>query len=278
MVLGIIWVINAIRYAKAVHAEGTFDRSLDVLVSCDPDNRFAVKRELRTVKLGLTLLTVAAFFTIDLNFDNTLGINLLPDFIYGIFLIIALGRLGSYLPKDTLRRARFGGWLYVIASFAFFVAQTYFLYYFGYDELITDGPASKVYALVEGAAVLQLVLLVVFLTFIASGLRSFVYEHTGIPPAHEHYSRADKDYHKGLCTRVGWFFAIATVTGAAKLANVSSRATVEMIFTEASKVSYHPVLEWMGLVSTAASIALIGFSIYLFSTLKEECELKYTQL
>ena len=278
LVLGTIWLLNSIKYAKAVHNEGQFNYSLDVLVSYDPDNRFAVRRELRTVKLGLTLLTVAAFFTIDVNFDNTLGINLLPDFIYGVLLMVALGRLKQYLPENTLRRAYISGIAYTFLSAMFFGTETYFLYYFGYDELLRDGIASKVYLFVEATAAVQFIVLVIFLSCIASGICSFVYNHTGIPPSHERYSRADKDYHKGLCTRVNWYLAIGILTGAAKLIDVISRATVEMIFTQSSQVAYFPALEWMGLVVTACAVLLIGFSIYLFSTLKEECEMKYIQL
>ncbi len=277
-VIGIIWVVAIIKYAKRAYKEGQFLDSLNMLAANDAELRLEARSKIRSISTTLTLLTVASIFSLEVRFDNVDSINLLPQFIFGIFAIIVAARLGKFISAKKRNPLLISASAFSALSFLSFSIETHFLYYYGYDDLVREGEAHGVYFFVELAAVVELIAMITLLIMLRGALSELVIRHTGIPPENPRYSRADKDYHSALKRRVLFFLILGVLCATAKCVNVFSRGSATLIITGQPQVSIFPALEWMGLVVAATAILFIGYSLYLFATVKEEVEMKYNEL
>lgn len=274
LAFGIVWCIKISKYAKAIHKEGQFYVSIYMLSGSDNERRILTRQRCQRMKVGLTLLFAAAITLIDIKFDNTGGINLAPNFIFGIVAMIAIFKLRHSASRGVCA-ALVSCTAYTVASLESFVMESYFLYNYGYSALLGKGAAHTVYNAVEVLSVIELATFAALAISLGVLLISFVYENTAIPPSDERYSRMDKDYHLSIKRRIIAFVTMLIAVGVARCVVVYSNGFARLILNQQATATVSSALPWMSAVVTAAVVLLIGFSYYLFSTIKEDVDMKY---
>lgn len=280
LISGIFWLSNMKKYIRTVLTEGEFNTALDKIAAMDPSNSIERKEKLRSIAFSLTVLAVATVFSLEIRFDNTYEVNLLPHVISAAVMLYSLYKLSRHTPEGS-KTLVVSGIAYSLTSVAAYVIETNFLIKYGYEALIRDEAARAAYLPVNIIAIIEFLTLLVFAISAATMLRRFVLTNTGIEKNDPRYSRMDEEYHGTLIKKVIAFSVLLIISGAAKLANVISSGAVKEIFTDVSDVTrpviIAPSIAWIGMVVAITAIILIGYTANLTSTLKEEVEMKYSE-
>ena len=279
-IIGAIWIGRTVRYVKAVRAEGLFESALLSMANEDSLIKMETKTKIRQIKSALTIICVAAFFTMDLVFDNLNGINLLPNFIYGALLLI-----GAFVLQRNCQKSKetilFGG-AFTLLSLVAYIFLARFLTKYSYADIESLNSASNAYLLVIIFGVLEFISLALFLIFFAKTFRSFILTNTGISPDSERYLKMEKEYHDSLIKKSYVMTVLGIVAGLVKCINIFLNQSVKLIYTDESDfmmpiISSSPI-PWFNLVITVTSIMYIGYTLYFISTVKEEVKMKYINL
>ncbi len=279
-VIGAIWIGRVIGYVKAIRNEGVFDEALCSMANEDSLMKIDTKAKLRSISFALTLICISSFFTVDLVFDNLRGINLLPNFVYGVLLLIGASVLRKHChAKKSL--FIFGGAFSVLSLTAYiFLAR--FLTKYTYSDIATSKTAANSYLMVIIFGVLEFLSLALFLIFTADAFRSFIVTHTGVSPESDRYLKMEKEYHWILVKKSYVMTVLGIIAGLVKCINILLNQRVKMIHANESDVmmpiiSSSPV-PWFNLVITVTSIMYIGYTLYFISTIKEEVKMKYINI
>ena len=144
---------------------------------------------------------------------------------------------------------------------------------------MTTKEALAAYIPVEIFSIIEFISFLVFLVFITRILISFIVEHTGLSPLSERYSIMERKYHTTQKKKAYTFMALGILMGATKLTNVFLNRDVQILYAFVDDFDKRPIsassAPWFGLVVTVFSILFIAYSLYYFSSLKEEVKLKY---
>lgn len=271
---GIVWCAKISKYIKAIHKEGQFYTSIYLLSGSENEIRIAKDRKHAKIKGALTLLFAATLTLIDIKFDNTDGINLVPNFIFGIIALIAILKMRRSVSRGIAPAFVLGA-AYTAVSLEAFITESYFLYNYGYSALLGEGVAHSVYNLVEMLSLMELAALAAFAVALGRLLIEFARENTAIPPSDERYSRADADFHRSLKHRIIAMVTMIITVGVLRCVVVFSNGFATLVLNQQATATVSSALPWMGAIVTAAVVLLIGFSYYLFSSLKEDVDMKY---
>ncbi len=271
---GIVWCIKMAKYVKAIHKEGQFYASIYMLSAGDNEARIVAKRKYAKIKGALTLLFAATVTLIDIKFDNTDGINLMPNFIFGIIALAAILKMRRSVSNGIAPAFVFGA-AYTAVSLESFLTESCFLYNYGYSALLDEGVAHTVYNAVEMLALMELATLAAFAVALGKLLIRFALENTAIPPSDERYSRADADFHRSLKRRIIALVTMIITVGTLRCVVVYSNGFAKLVLNQQATATVSSALPWMGAMVTAAVVLLVGFSYYLFSSLKEDVDMKY---
>lgn len=274
LICGIAWCVVMIKYLNAIHKEGQFYNSIFMLSGVENEDRIKRMRKADKTKGALSLFFIASIMLIDVKFDNTGEVNLLPNIIFGIITIIAICRLRTSVTRRIHTAVTIGG-IYCAVSLVSYLAESYFLYNYGYSALLDDGVAHTVYNAVEILSVLEFVMLIALAVSVGRLLVAFTYENTAIPPSDERYSRADKDFHGAIKNRIIAYVALTVAVGLTRCACTISNGFARLVLNQQATATVSSALPWMGALTTALTVLLIGFSYYLFTLLKEEVDMKY---
>ena len=276
LIIGIIWIKRTKAYAKAVFNEGRFNEALISLSVSDLSASYVTKSKIRTIKSALNWLTLAAFFTLELVFDDFGGINLLPHFIYGAIITYSAYKI-TKLSRRSLPLI-ISGAVYTAVSLVTYVLKFNFLEKYEYFDIVIDPKAVEAYMPISIFAVLEFVTLAVFLVLFALSFNKFILLNTGLSPESERYGITEKLYHGSLKKGSYGLFLVGLVAGLAKMINVFLNREVQLIYSDITDVSMPTftgsLIPWFNLVITATAILYIGYSLYYLSTVKEEVELK----
>lgn len=179
LVLGIVWLVMTVRYIRRLTADVPFmDRLADRYNTeiLPRNDLFAM----RAVKASMMALSAAALLSVDLYLE---GVNILPDFLVAILLILSLLFLRRYVPLS--RPA-------VIATAAFGVYSTvawiYSLVFFTTEDLGTIDVFEDVHDRWQIAGILQALSAVAFVISVILTLRAILglaKRYTGVAALHE---------------------------------------------------------------------------------------------
>ena len=139
--------------------------------------------------------------------------------------------------------------------------------------------AKDTYIPVMIASVAEFVLLAVLMIFVVFTLKKLIIAHTAILPTDDKYSHADRDYHRRLTTKVYIYGAFGLFLGIMKLAGVifDYFTKITLVATDGGVGNtVSGMIPWFGTAIGAVSIAFIIISMYIFSTLKDEVDMKYS--
>jgi hypothetical protein len=274
LICGVVWCVIVCKYLKAIHKEGQFYSSIYLLSPRDNELRIEKRRECANIKATLSLVFAAVITLWDIKLDNTAGINLLPSFISGILIVIAAVRMKKSVSAKILPTVLSGA-IYTALSIASYLTESFFLYNYGYSALLGEGEAHAVYNVLEITATAEVIAFIAMAISLGRLICSFAYENTAIPPSDERYSRADKDFHRGIKQRVYAVVGMMIAVGVIRCINVYSNGYARLVLNQQATATVMSALPWMGALATAVLVILIGFSYYLFTMLKEELDLKY---
>jgi len=270
--VAVIWFRRIKRYALNVHTEDKFFEALDFMASENNSYTLEKKHKLRTMLFAMTMIGIASLLTVELSFDNWGGINILPHFIYGIFLIITI----SFINRTS--KVRFITYLcgifYVAASLISYILSTLFLSKYTYLDLLDSKAAQSSYLLIEVFGIIEFLFITVFLVLIMLELNRFIMVHTGIPTSDKRYDALDKDFHNSLKAKSGICCALGILAAFAKCVNLFLNSDVQVLFTVYSAISTSSV-PWFNLFVQVTSIAYILYTFYFVSFVKDEVRNKY---
>ncbi len=277
-VIGGIWLGRIKKYIKAILDEKSFDDTLEKICPTDERSDYSRRKKLRSLSFALTMLAASSFFSLELIFDNFGGINILPHFIYGGFVLFAFVLLSRHVKRCPI--TLISSLSYVIISTICYVFSVIFLSKYEYYDLTRLPEAKAAYLPVIIFSVLEFAALSLTFIFIARFLKKFILENTGLNPDSERYMKMEKEYHTSLIKRAYVLSSMAIISGLAKLVNVFLNNEVQLIYSDINDVT-KPVftgslIPWFNVVVTFTAIIYIGYSLYYISTLKEEVEIKYS--
>lgn len=280
LVIGSIWIARVIKYVKAVRDEGLFEDALASMATEDSLIKMETKTKIRLISSSLTLICVAVFFTVDLVFDNLNGINLLPNFIYGILMLMAMAMLIKHCNAKKAVLAF--GILFSVFSLTTYILLARFLSEYTYADIATNNLARTSYLFVLVFGTVEFLLLVAFLIFAAKAFSSFILTNTGLSPDSDRYMRMEKEYHSALIKKNYTMTVLGILAALAKCINIFLNSSVKKIYTDESDIMM-PIISsspipWFNLVITITSIMYIGYTLYFLSTIKEEVKMKYLNL
>ncbi len=282
-IFGIITALRFNKYINAIKHEGKFKESIDALVPLDSVE--ALKKKLRTRDMCsvLLLFIVSSVFTLDLRFDNVNDVNILPNFIFGILMALSLYRLSKYAPKAKKASLIFA--VYSCISLSAWISEIRYLSEYGYDLLVgTLSFAKKAYVKVIVFSAIELVGITTAFVFTAKALKQYVYSHTGMDIFDSKYMRTDAVFHRELKTKIYIWTSIGIVYSISRFADVLFRYFSKSVFVGAStEISgsfagsvTQGLIPWFSLVVVALAVVFFAYSAYLFGSLREETEFKYS--
>lgn len=274
IIFGIIWLMHIKKYALKIHAEDKFYSALESIASNAPDAP-ELKAKLRSLLNTPTLMIVAAFFSMELIFENWNNINILPHFIYGIALLFVCYSFKKHSEIQT--RVFISGAVYCIAALVGYISTVSFFSKYEYMDLIKNSSAKSDYNLILVFAVLEFVCLTLFLVFIAKAFNSFIEENTGISPKSEKYHTLESEFHRSLKIKNYVTLALGILSGLAKCINVFLNSEVQVLFTETNIITASTI-PWFSTVVTITSVAYIAYNFFYMSTLKDEVKMKYQSI
>ena len=277
LVLGIILTKRFSRFFSAIHSEGLIYSAADSLISTEGGNVLDRKLQLKRILTSLYILGASVIFAFDLRFDNLSQIDILPDFLFGVLLVVGVHKINKQTTKSL--GALISAAIYTVVSTVSYIIESSFLDKYGYDMLPTSKIAKAAYVPVIASSAARLAALAVAFIFIAILLCRFVSDNIGLDAHDKRYSSYDAAQHKKMHGKIYVFSALGVALGIARL--------LECIFRYPSKIIYVStdvgsatiamgIAPWFGVVSTVCSIIFIAFTLYLFANIKEEVELKYS--
>lgn len=275
--VGAIWLSRVIKYAKAVKDEGEFENALISLRSNESAVKFSAKSKIRSLCFALTLISVSSFFMLELAFDNFNRIDILPNFIFGIFLTIAIYIFKNGIESD--KTAILSGIAFISVSLASYIVSARFLSVYNYTDLLTETSAQKFYIWVQILSVAEFLFHTAFLVLSVRALNRFIKSNTGIVGFDGDSSKLDKQFHNELFKKSYIFAGLGIASSLAKCVNVILNRYVKVIYTDIADTQIPTItsspLPWFNIVVTACAVLFIGYTLYYTSTLKDEVRLKY---
>lgn len=275
LIVGAVWLARVLKYAKSVYKEGLFKEALDAMALEDTEFKFSTKKKIRSISAVFTLMAVASFFTLEIVFDNFNNINILPHFIYGIFLILSFLKLRNYTSKS--KSTFVFGLLFTVTSLVAYIFSVRFLSSYRYLDLISNNDARDAYLFVQIFGILEFIVLSIFLIFSSRTLKYFILTNTGVSPDSDRYLGMEKEYHTSLIKKAYILTGIGILAALAKCVNIFLNRDVQLVFKNINEVmvAASPI-PWFNLVVTVTAVAYIAYSLYFTSTLKEEVRMKYS--
>ncbi len=278
-VLGVIWILRAVKYARAVADEGKFTESLELLAREDAAASYEKKTALRSIRTSMLFFFTASILSIRIALRETNDINILPGVFFAAALIFALCKIKDFM-KSSIRITAITAAVYSFLSIASLILLVRFNDKYTYMSLLGNDKAQTEYIIIIIVSALEFVALAALLVFTTLHLFSFIEEKTGVSPTAERYGITEQIYHRELKKKAIIMSSLGLLVGLAKLADIILKFFPKITYTDvgtgAATVVSSP-LPWFNVVILAISVLYIGFSYYYTGILKEECELKYAK-
>ncbi len=157
LIFAAFWYTAVISYIGRLSRDEQFIASLKDAYKYKRETEpgYFIRKRLLT---SFVIMSVASFFLIDLIGD---GVNCIPDFPFGIFMIVALWVISPYTDKTKIKKAMIFGSIYTFLSLINFIYFNIFMknrFFASFDYLIThyifEYIAAVVTALAEAVALI----------------------------------------------------------------------------------------------------------------------------
>jgi hypothetical protein len=259
-------------YVVAVKHEGKFHEGVLSLQSVDDEVTLEEKVTKRRLFKVFNCFTASSFLTLELTLDNLQEINIIPHFLFGIAFTAALfmlsGAMKMKIYAKLLSLVIGGG--YILTSLIFYILQTNFLAVYDYYELYFPTPAPRMlYTFVCISSFFELCAYGIMIALFTVFMVRFVKKSLGITVSDPRYSLQDRDYHRSFIIKTLILSALGFAAGITKFINVMLHFDVKFITSEDAPIVSSGI-PWFGVVVSAAAIGYILYTLYYFSTVKDE--------
>ena len=257
LIFGIIFTYIASKFIKTVCEEGKIQSAADGMI--DDIRREEIKSRINVKKLQnfLTLMTVSTILLFDFSARKLDGINIVPDFLFGIAVIFIFAMASAFIKgtgKIIITSA-----VFTVTSLVRYILEILFLNKFTYEQLPISTVADAKYMTVILTSILEFLAFVLLLVFVGDAFIKFVKKRTGISKKSENYGSLDAEYHLGMKKKcIGWV-AIGVVVEVVKLIITLTRGHVRGLWP----------------ISFVFCLVFVVYSYYLFGKIKEEIKNKY---
>ncbi len=265
-----------LRYIKAIRKEGRLLSGVSSLSGVEGLTEIEEKIKARSLKARLNLLMIASFFSLDLVFTDFGDIDLVPNFIFGIFLFISAKEL---LGKSKERTpALISVALYTVSAAVSFAITSEFLKKYSYSSLVFRA-AKDAYLPVVFAGVFEFILLT--LTFVTLGimLMKFTELYMLSLGIDGQKTKTTLKNMRNLRIKVCIFSGLGILSGLAKLLTVIFNyysVTTEVEINSSITLMSSSLFPWFDSLVFIITAAFILYCCYFISSLKDEIELRYS--
>ncbi len=263
-IVGIIWLVRMIKYVNRVHNEGLFHSATEDIASANSMETFERKVYIRSLKTTFMLFILASVFSIDLSFSTFNDINLLPEFIFGIFFSFGLLMLckNTNAEKKSLITTISLCSAFIVISVITYIFEINFLDNYGYNGLVKANAkeAKNAFLLYEISAVAEMIILLSLCVIFFLLMKKFTEKEFG------------KD--KSLTIKTGILTALSSLCGIVHFFDIFQNGRVKLVAStnieQITSQKPQPLLPWFGIIVTASAVIYALYSIYYFNLLKEE--------
>ncbi|MBQ7390707.1 MAG: hypothetical protein IJW02_06350 [Clostridia bacterium] len=274
IIIGIVWLVNALGYVKAIRKKGDLKAAIDSLKVHVAPEEMSVKERVKKLNGSLSLLAISSLFIFDITLSDFGGYNILPHFIYGILLFFAIYSLSVDRHGRICITACAGAYSLVSMLCHFFTLR--FFDSFTYADLRYSDPAKADYMPVKIFTVFEVLILILFLAVCVKALIGFIRENTDVSPTDPTYTRTNERNHKRLSIRASLILCLSAIINLLKGVNVFLKQFTTVIYSDANSEGI--VASSAPYMDTLIFFISLGFVIYSFvtvSNLKDEVKFKY---
>ncbi len=164
----------------------------------------------RTLCFAFTLAIIGSFFLIDLLGD---GMNYIPDFVFGLFILPTIYLIKPYTDKLAFKKALISGSVFTVMSIANFIEYTTFMgrrFYAPFEKLLMMFPWEYIIAVIF--ALLECASLIAFAYFLFHALKP-VSEKETTPDIPENFVKSAKENQKFIKRSLGLLYAFCISLG-----------------------------------------------------------------
>lgn len=273
LVFGIMWFNVARKYVKRIRKEADLTKAIESMLGDEKIEKIKNDMYIESVAFPLSLLSIASIFTIDFTFTGEKGINLLPHFIYGILLCIAIFRMSS--SRFLKKAIAFTSGIYTALSAVAYGFSIEFLRKYRMQDLATDPVTQKQYGYIQIFSLLETIVFTVMIVIASVVFRRYIIDHTGISPKRLSYGKIERDYHKLSIIRGFILFGITLLINVVKCIKIYLERHVNIIFSHSGNIIVTSALPWLGWVTLGMSVGLIFYSFIYLSSVKADVRFKY---
>ncbi len=274
LILGIIVVYLFFAYIRAIHKEGALRSGIGSLHTEGELLEIEEIIRAKSLKKKLNFLAISSFFYFDIAIGSMGSIDLIPDFVFGIFLLVAAIKLTDKSALRWFNVLPIG--LYTVISFINYILTYNFLNDYEYTSLIHKA-AKDAYRPILYSNIAQSALLILIFFILCLTLLSFIENYILFSIANKTKSAKKNRLRsiKSLCA----FGGLGMLSGVCKAVsslldyNVSS---VEFIVENRPKDIITSALPWFDSFAFVASLAFVAYTCYFISCLCDEIELNYS--
>ncbi len=181
-VAGIVWLCRVVKYLKAVMADVPFMESIAEKYRTEilPNESLFMRRRL---SIAFLILTVGAFAAMDFYIDGNDGINVIPDIICAVCMMIGVLVASEKGNKWRLPTVWISA-IYGIISTLTWKFNYDFTYAYTAKDVSREPIANTLWKILTAASVLESVCFVAMTVFVVLALDATIEEHTGYMPRH----------------------------------------------------------------------------------------------
>ena len=274
LIFGIIIVYLFVAYIRAIHKEGALKSGI---VSLHTEGELLEIEEIiraKALKKKLHFLAIAAFFHFDIAIESMGSIDLVPDFIFGIFLLVAAIKLTE---KSALRWFNIVSIsLYSVIALFNYISTYAFLNDYEYASLIHKAAKDAYLPILYSSIAQSVLLILIFFTFCLT-LTPFIENHVIFAVAQKTKTslKNRRRIIKSLCV-FGTLGALCSGCKAVSSILNYNVSAVEFIVDSRPKDIITTALPWFGSFSFVLTIAFVAYTCYFVSCLCDEIELNYS--
>ena len=270
IIIGIIVLRRTYAYIKQAEGSVKLRDALDSLVVGEERIRLENRAKVKDISLILGIITVSSIFMIEIRLDNFSLVNINPHFFMGIILLFALHKMTKYVGKSTAPKIAL--WIFIIISAIEWVMEANFLSEYSFSLLASSGLVKGEFEPILIVSLVEVVCFAVAVILFGRGILKLQALHS---------AQGDDSGKKRLFT-VG-YIALSVILGAMRYASLLLR-----YFAKNTTVSFEndgmitngvvtePLLPWFGVVVIAVTIIYVFYSYYLFVSIKEDVQIKYS--
>ena len=263
-------------YVKAIRKGGGLLSGISSLSSAEGLIEIEEKIKARSLKARLNILMIASFFSLDLVFTDFGDIDLVPNFIFGIFLFISAKEL---LGKGKARTpALVFTALYTVSAAVTFGITSEFLKKYSYSSLVFRA-ARDAYLPVVFAGIIEFILLAI--SFVTLGIMLTKFTELYVLPLDTdgQKTRTMLKNMRNLRTKVCIFSGLGIISALTKLLTIIFNyysVTTEVEINSSITTMSSSLIPWFDSIAFIITAAFIGYCCYFLSSLNDEIELRYS--